>query len=333
MDKDIFYDLLHSENILFDNRTDAKFEQLFKNLKKVYPDFTPAFEVNFKKPLGPKRKYFHSLIVNETINNFNHLCDTLDIISTPEHLSYLYTTIYTRYTGYLKEIAKFIKENNLLESLYKSPSDKKLADQAYITHFLKANAIYLFWELQHRFSKHSEIDIFSIDDIFEIYFESNPPEELLITNYSGTIVNTIKKPTSVNNKLQAVKGDLENRPESDSILKYNQLIRKDKQDALTRIEEIMNEYNLLDKYYNFRKKRGNKILLAAAIFKMYKSNYFNERIFPGNKPLKTKSITNFFHNRYGNESDTDKEFRNFLGSKGKRFESICFTNSWIDNIT
>src|SRR5690606_42134671 len=104
-------------------------------------------------------------------------------------------------------------------------------------------------------------------------------------------------------------------------------------DALARIEEIMNEYNLLDKYYNFRKKRGNKILLAAAIFKMYKSNYFNERIFPGNKPLKTKSITNFFHNRYGNESDIDKEFRNFLGSKGKRFESICFTNRWIDNIT
>src|SRR5690606_18401992 len=102
MDKDIFYDLLHSENILFDNRTDAKFEQLFKNLKKVYPDFTPAFEVNFKKPLGPKRKYFHSLIANNTTNNFNQLCESLDINSTPEHLSYLYILYHTKYTAYLK---------------------------------------------------------------------------------------------------------------------------------------------------------------------------------------------------------------------------------------
>lgn len=332
MDKDLFYDLLHSENILFDNRTEPKFEELSKNLKKVYPRYTPSFEVNFKKPLGPKRKYFHSIIVNETISNFNHLCDKLNINSTLEHLSYLYTIKNNRYTGYLKEIARFIKENGLSETLYKKPTDKNLADQAYIIHFLKANAIYLFWELQYRFSKYSDEDKYSIDDIFEIYFESSAPEEQLITDYSGSIIKTTKKPTTINNRLQAIKNDLINRPDNPKIISYDDLIRENKKDAFAALEERIFDENIIDINYSFVPIRGRKILLAAFITQLIHKNFFNERYFPGNKKIEDKHIINFFTNRYGQSSYCRKEVKNFLGSQKIKFNKLLNQYSWLDKI-
>jgi len=333
MDKDLFYDLLHSENILFDTRTEPKFEQLSKSLIKVYPSYTPSFEVNFKKPLGPKRKYYHNLISNETTSKFNSLCDTLDISSTPEHLSYLYATLNSRYTGYLKEIAKFIKENNLSESHYKKPNDKTLADQAYIIHFLKANAIYLFCELQHRYSKYSEYDIYSIDDIFEIYFESSPPEELLITDYSGTIIKPTKKPTTVNNRLQAIKNDLTNRPENPKILSYDDLICENKKDNFAALEERIFDENLIDVNYNFIPIKGRKSLLAAFITQLIHKKYFNEKYFPANKKIEDKHIINFFANRYGQSSYCRKEVKNFLGPQKRKFDKLINQYSWLDKIT
>lgn len=332
MAKDLFIDILHIDLISKDNRSDIKFKELIKGQSREYYSSTPRYEIEFKTAYSNKRKFYKNLIDQESIKRFNSMIEALDVKSTQTHLKYLFGKFYKTYSNYLSQISGYLTENNLPSDLYLKPNNSKKADEAYIIHYLKANAIMLFMELQDRFSNFNEEQEYTQEDIHEKFFSEEAPSKLLVSPYSGSEIEVRKSVVNKRGVFSAIKGDIESRPVNAKILTYNQIIVPDKQTMFSRLEETLNSEGIIDDFYNFKSKRGNKQKLAAFIIKLQIKNFFNERYFPDNKPINDKRITDFFAHRYGVGSDTNKEFRNFKGAQSNRLTSLINANYWLDNI-
>lgn len=333
MAKDLFIDLLYVEKVTDDKRTENQFKELLKGFKKQYLNTTPKYEIDFKKGYSNKRKYYLKLIEKEYIKNFNQINDALEINTTPGHLSFLYDKEYNRIKNYLNQISNYISDNDLDESLSLKPIQNDKSDEAYIISFLKANAMMLFMELQDRFSELGDAEIYTIEELHEVFFNEEPPQELIVKDYTGAEIKTVKKPKKQSSKFNAIQGDV--REENNDVLSYNELINKTKQREFAKLEELLNEKGIIDDDYNFTKKRGKKILLAAFMVKLTEAKYFNERIFFEDKPSKKierKHIHKFFAHRYGPGSNADKEYRNFLGAKKRAYQKLVDANFWLDQI-
>lgn len=333
MAKDLFIDLLYVEKVTDDKRTDNQFKELLNGFKKEYPITTPNYEIDFKKAYSNKRKYYFELIESDYIKKFNAINDTLEANSTPGHLSFLYDKEFNRITNYLTQISNYISENDLDESLYLKPTNNDKSDEAYIISFLKANAMMLFMELQERFSELSDTEIYTIEELHEVFFTEEPPQELVVKVYSGAEIKTVRKPIKQNSIFSAIQGDV--REENNDVLTYNELINKTKQREFVKLEELLNEKGIIDDNYYFIKKRGNKKLLAAFMVKLTEAKYFNKRIFSESKPpkkIESKHIYKFFTHRYGPKSDANKEYRNFLGTDKKAYQKLVDNTYWLDQI-
>ncbi|WP_418511987.1 DUF6617 family protein [Corallibacter sp.] len=333
MAKDLFIDLLYVEKVTDDKRTENQFKELLKGFKKQYLNTTPKYEIDFKKAYSNKRKYYLKLIENEYIKNFNQINDALEINTTPGHLSFLYDKEYNRIKNYLNQISIYISDNDLDESLSLKPIQNDKSDEAYIISFLKANAMMLFMELQERFSELSDAEIYTIEELHEVFFNEEPPQELIVKSYTGAEIKTVRKQVKQSSIFNAIQGDF--REENNDVLSYNELINKTKQREFAKLEELLNEKGIIDDKYNYTKKRGKKILLAAFMVKLTEAKYFNERIFFEDKPSKKierKHIHKFFAHRYGPGSNADKEYRNFLGAKKRAYQKLVEANFWLDQI-
>ncbi|WP_121665844.1 DUF6617 family protein [Mesonia aquimarina] len=197
MAKDLFIDLLYVEKVTDDKRTENQFKELLNGFKKEYPITTPNYEIDFKKAYSNKRKYYIKLIENDYIKKFNAINDTLEANSTPGHLSFLYDKEFNRITNYLTQISNYISENDLDESLYLKPTNNDKSDEAYIISFLKANAMMLFMELQERFSELSDTEIYTIEELHEVFFNEEPTQEKIISSYKGLklkVEKSVSKP-------------------------------------------------------------------------------------------------------------------------------------------
>ncbi len=333
MAKDLFIDLLYVEKVTDDKRTENQFKELLKGFKKQYLNTTPRYEIDFKKAYSNKRKYYLKLIETEYIKNFNQINDALEINTTPGHLSFLYDKEYNRIKNYLNQISNYVSDNDLDETLYLKPIQNDKSDEAYIISFLKANAMMLFMELQERFSELSDTEIYTIEELHEVFFNEEPPEELIVKSYSGAEIKTVRKQVKQSSIFNAIQGDF--REENNDVLSYNELINKTKQREFAKLEELLNEKGIIDDKYNYTKKRGKKILLAAFMVKLTEAKYFNERIFFEDKPSKKierKHIHKFFAHRYGPGSNADKEYRNFLGAEKRAYQKLVDANFWLDQI-
>jgi len=333
MAKDLFIDLLYVEKVTDDKRTENQFKELLKGFKKQYLNTTPKYEIDFKKAYSNRRKYYLKLIETEYIKNFNQINDALEINTTPGHLSFLYDKEYNRIKNYLNQISNYVSDNDLDETLYLKPIQNDKSDEAYIISFLKANAMMLFMELQERFSELSDTEIYTIEELHEVFFNEEPPEELIVKSYSGAEIKTVRKQVKQSSIFNAIQGDF--REENNDVLSYNELINKTKQREFAKLEELLNEKGIIDDKYNYTKKRGKKILLAAFMVKLTEAKYFNERIFFEDKPSKKierKHIHKFFAHRYGRGSNADKEYRNFLGAEKRAYQKLVDANFWLDQI-
>ncbi|QTY28149.1 DUF6617 family protein [Flavobacterium sp. CS20] len=333
MAKDLFIDLLYVEKVTDDKRTENQFKELLKGFKKQYLNTTPKYEIDFKKAYSNRRKYYLKLIETEYIKNFNQINDALEINTTPGHLSFLYDKEYNRIKNYLNQISNYISDNDLDETLYLKPIQNDKSDEAYIISFLKANAMMLFMELQDRFSELGDAEIYTIEELHEVFFNEEPPQELIVKDYTGAEIKTFKKPKKQNSKFNPIQGDF--REENNDVLSYNELINKIKQREFAKLEELLNEKGIIDDEYNFIKDRGNKILLATFMVKLTETKYFNERIFFDSKPSKKiepKHIYKFFAYRYGPSSNAGKEYRRFLGTEKRAYQKLVDANFWLDQI-
>ena len=337
MSKDFFIDLLYIDKLSVDNRSENQYKLDNDKINKVYPVATPRYEIIFKKKaFSEKRKFYVKLINSETIVRFNRLINALDVLSTDEHLKYLYHKYHKDFTTYLRHISNYIKENDLSENQFINPSNSHKADESYIVFYLKANAILLFLELQERFHKYSDIDYLNEDDIYEAYFNEKPPTTKDVIAYSGESIKTAKKLTKKGNSFNPIKGDLSFRQPDEKLLAFDQIIASNKADNFMRLEAQLYDNGIINNEYNFVTDKGNKQILAAFILKLYKTGYINQRVFSKNKPakeIKGPAITKFFTNRYGANSNANKEFRNFQLSQKHKYDKIISSYHWLDQIS
>jgi len=337
MSKDFFIDVLHIETVSVDKRTENQFKIDNSKIIKVYPIDTPSYEIVFqKKAFSEIRKYYVKLIDAETMTRFNEMINTLDILSTEEHLKYLYYKYHKQFSEYLRHLSIYIKENELEENQYLKVSNNDKADEAYIIFYLKANAIRLFLELQSRFHKYADIECLEENDVYEAYFNEAPPVVKDVIEYNGETVKTKKNSTKKGNAFSPIKGDLSFRPNDDKILAFSEVIASNKADSFVRLEEQLHENNIINDRYDFEAVKGNKQILAAFILKLYQSGYINPKLFFKNKPtkdLKGPAITKFFANRYGANSNVNKEFRNFQLSQKRKYDKLVASYHWLDQIS
>ena len=330
MSKDIINDLIYVKPVSKDNRTDTKINEELKSLVKEYPIATPLYEIDFKKAITPIRKYYTELIKNFITSKLNEIISNSKTDKLEEEYQYLYAVAESGIKQYFSFIREHIENNNLTEDLYKSPSRDKKSDEAYVIHFMKYNCIMLFMELQERFKNFVKFDLLENEEIQETYLYEETPKELIIIPYDGPKTQYVTKTSE--KVFTAIKGDLTHREYNNKILDFETVIKRP--DALMLIESKLNEYEILDNNYNFipNKEKSNKQTLAATILKMYQKGYFNERRYSPNKPIKDSDITKFFAHRYGNNSDINKEFRNFKGKDALKYNQIVNNIIWLDKI-
>jgi hypothetical protein len=337
MSKDLFSDLLYIDTFQKDNRVEAKFKQLLPQIEKEFRESTPLYEIDFpKKAYSYKLKYYEKLIERETALYFNEMIVDLDRTSIDEHLRFLYQKWHNRLISNLSNINEYINKHDLIERAFKVPGATAESDHVHAIFYLKANAILLFLELQSRFSKHGDEPILSQEELHEVYFFEAPPEDLYVTEFSGKPIIKPQASKNIAGKFNAIKSDLEFRPDNNNILTYPELIKSSKADAFARYEERLVNEGILYDDYSFNSKRGNKQVLGAFLLRLFENGYFNERYFPDKKPSKRierKHITKFFAHRYGHNSNADKEYRNFEGAKRNIYEKLFLKNPWLDQIS
>lgn len=333
MINDFFSELLFREPIIKDNiiKTDNQFEIESKKLKTKIPVTTPSFEIEFKRPLHPIRKYYYKRISNETTALFNELVNAFSSKNVLEENIFLYQKFYNVFSQNLNNIHDYIKNGYVKPEHYLSPEYNYYSNEAYIIFFLKANAVMLLMELQDRFSAYSSNDILSIEEIYEVYFLENAPKDLLIIPISIITKNQVtEKKSEEPLKFKPILGDIETRPKVEKILSFKKLIKQPKKFSI--LEEKLFNNRIININYNFIADKGNKQLLAAFIHHLIRNDYFQPRLFPGNIIIKERDITKFFAHRYGSICDCDKEFRNFKNKDKHKLQKLIDNNYWLYTI-
>lgn len=333
MSNDFFSDLLFREPIIKDKvvKTDYQFEIELNRLKIDIPNATPKFEIEFKRPLLPIRKYYYKRISNETITLFNEMLNAFSSKNVLEENIFLYQKFYNVFSQNLNNIHDYIKNGYIKPEHYLSPESNYYSNEAYIIYFLKANAIMLMMELQNRFSDYRSNDILSIEEIYEVYFSENAPKDLPIIPISIITKSPItdKKPKA-HLKFKPILGGIETRPVAEKLLNFKKIIKHP--EKFSKLEERLFNNKIIDINYNFIADKGNKQLLAAFIHQMIRHQYIQSRFFPGNKVIKERDITKFFAHRYGYGSNCDKEFRNFKNKDRHKLQKLIDSNFWLDSI-
>lgn len=330
MYKDIINDLIYVKTVSQDDRTDLQFNEDIQKLKKEYPIATPIYEIEFKKPLTPIRKYYSELIKNFITKKLNQIITNSKTDKLEEEYQYLYKSTESEIKQYFHFIREHISSNQLSEDLYKNPSRDKKSDEAYVIHFMKYNCIMLYKELQDRFKGKAEFEEMELEELQETYLYEETPKVLIIKPYDGAKIQYVEKANE--NVFKSIKGDLTHRELNEKIIEFDSLIKK--QEAFILLEQKLHDYEIIDANYNFipNKENSNKQTLAAFILKLYQKEYFNIRRFNPNKTIKDRDITKFFAHRYGNNSDTNKEFRNFKTSDKLKYNQIISQIAWLDKI-
>jgi hypothetical protein len=329
--KDVFSDLIYVYPISKETYTDIQYTAMVKELSIESPIATPLYQIEFKKALSPIRKYYSKLIANTTTLFLNEIIEESKKDKIDVEYEYTLKSFKTRLEQYFHFIKEHIENNQLVEDLYQTPSKDLKSDEAYVIHLMKYNCIMLYMELQERFKSYMKFDILENEEIQETYLYEETPKELIIIPYDGTPVLNLNKVIQNTKQFISIKEDLEERTPNEKIISFKEIINK--KDLFSNLEYKLYGNNIIDENYNFIIKKGNKLILAAFILQLKNKDYLNEFIFPGRKQIKDSKITDFFFHRYGNNSDTDKEFRNFKGKQALKFKQLVEKTYWLDQIT
>lgn len=318
---------------IFGKQSDIKFKQLLLEVKKEYYAHQPKYEVDFIKPLSNIRKYYHTIIENETRRYLNDLHTNISEALNEDEKSYLvYFAINKLISQKLKEIAQVITEREYTPEQFDQnrPSKKVepgIADEAYILHLLKHHLVRLIMEVQDFYPDYLKNEALQPDEIYYKYFSESAPERSYIIDASNfpNIIQTPQPHHKDKPAFNAIRDDI--REKRKNILAYKQLIKNPSRFA--QIEEELYSRELIDSNYNFTNKHGKKNYLAAIYHQLIRKGYFNNRIFPGNVEVKNRDITKFLDHRY--KTDVDKQFRNFHNNP-EELVQLIENDYWLDQI-
>ncbi|MCX7547763.1 hypothetical protein OS188_07350 [Xanthomarina sp. F1114] len=291
-----------------DNRTERDYKELYQSLNtdalyKAAPLFTIEFA---EKPFGAKRKYYKAVIDNQAVSNFNNLIEDFPENTIEQEYKFNYQQLYNRYKHYLIDVKSYIDKHNLSRVTLSN-------ENTYIIQYLKANMIWLFMELQERFSKYGNEDEMSIEEVYKYYFNEELNELEIKPSEIG---KTTIQPKQIENAFTAIEDDLPHRTVKGNVLSYSQIVKYPR--SLSRAEEMMFEFGIIDKNYDFieNKAKSNKTVLGAIYFLFIQKQYFNDIKMNPFKKIKPIDIVRFLNNRYN--TNARKQLKILEGDDEKR---------------
>jgi len=188
MAKYVFLDLVTKTNgLLRDKRREKDFSELLLTIKEKNKAPNAFFNLDFKRALSDKKKYYSIIIFNDTQKMIESFKKEFPENAIEEELIFSYNSLYQKIDKYLKSIARYIDENKI--------SDDLKSDQSYILNYLKFSAIQLMLELQEQYAQYATYDLFDFNEIHEKYFGDKPA-----SNYLTKYKEVIKKKASTQKK-------------------------------------------------------------------------------------------------------------------------------------
>lgn len=313
MINDIYASLISiTEGIHKDTRNERDYKELNNDFKNSIAYKTPPlFIISFaEKDFGAKRKYYKKLIDNETCNKFNVLIDSFPENAIEHEHIFNYQKIFNQYKQHLQNVDNYIKK-------YNSHRENILEENTFVIQYLKTNMIWLFLELQERYSKFGKEDNLTIEEVYKYYFNEIIKEIEIIPNAKTEVKIEPEKEKPV---FTPISNDLPHRPLNNNVLSYNIIIKDSK--SFCRAEQMMFEADIIDKDYNFISNitKKNKSILGILYFLFIQKGYFNPIKTEPFKKIKSTDIVRFLNNRYN--TDARKQFKNFENDSGKRNELI-----------
>ena len=248
-----------------------RYKVLTKELEIPESNYNPSYTLDFIKAFSPKSKYYEALIKNEVINYLNDL-GSLFFGNESENIR-----INVIYHSLQKEILPLLKKTNEvietekykssyinLKSFIKSANEVK--ENTFILHFLKAQLIALYLEIQNLGEDYLQTDFLEMEDLYFQVFNQEPPTFYSIDKVSdnpslqksdGYQPRQIKKEES---GFKPILGDLEGVIET--LVTYENIIN---QEEFAKVEDELRYHGIIDMEYHFikNKKESNSRNLAA----------------------------------------------------------------------
>lgn len=187
---DIFASLISiTKGLHRDNRTERDFKELENKLKTdIQYKAAPIFTIEFpEKPFGAKRKYFKSLIDVEATSKYNKLIEEFKDADIEEISIFNYQVFFSKYKQFLIDVKNYIDKYNYNRDTLKN-------EDTYVIQYLKVNMIWLYMELQERFSKYGNEDIFTVQEVYSHYFDEHLDDYDVSRNNNKPLEKEYKEP-------------------------------------------------------------------------------------------------------------------------------------------
>lgn len=314
--------------------SDLKFKQDLGDLKKVYHQYQPAYDISFPKPLNNKRKYLLMLIENQATQFLNYIhTQVSESLNDNSKKYHVHMALSRTLKEKLNETAQVINDRNYSPETFDPKfgvlqGSSQIADEAYILHLLKHHLVRLYLEIQDSQTDYLKEDTLTEDDIYLTFFNHVAPNPSHIIEADKlTIAKAIEKDGKAiqQTNFQPITSDF--RTEVKGVLPYSTIIKTP--DRFARFEEALRLHDYIDDNYNFSDKHGMKQELAMIYHLLLSKGYFNERKFNPNKAIKEVDIRKFLDHRYN--TDLDKQFRTYR-SKTEEIEAFIDQHYWLSRL-
>lgn len=294
--------------------SELKFKQDLNDLKKVYYQTQPQFEISFPKALSNKRKYFQALIDSEAIQYLNFIHKNVsESINANAKKYHVHMALTRTLNEKLREIAKVIQEQNYSPEQYDPQlgalkGNNTASDGAFILFYLKHQLVRLFMEVQDCFPEQLKEDPLTEDDIYLTYFNHTTPNPSHVSEAVPIPIASPSNPKAIQQAAKPFKALTNDfRDYSKGILSYEAIIKTPNRFAS--FEELLFQNGFIDENYKFVDKYGTKNDMAAIYHQLIKKGYFNQRTFQPINPIKDVDIRKFLDHRY--QANLDKQFRTY----------------------
>lgn len=308
-----------------------KYKQLTSEIKKESLTYIPNYKVDFKKPFNAKTKYFHTLIVNESIRYRNSICQ---LVSEAEKESlkvfWVNTTLTKKIIPKIKDLLKVYQ----LQGFNTEPIIIESKADTYILDCLKVELVYMYLEVQKGFSNLVKEEILELEDLYSSILEEDIPNPSYIKQEALSIPNLVieNKPIFKEQKeieivekteFTPLKGDIQRKNSNKSKFIFDDL--KDSK-LFLQFEVLLHDYGFINNEYNYVECHGRKTELAAIYKVLINKNYFRPNGVRSSKYL-PYHYRQFLEHRY----DINISFQ-FKTIKQEQIEAVTSKYHWLHSL-
>ncbi len=192
----IFDQILYGDLIPWhdENKPDEKFSSMIGEVKKTEYNFQPLNEISFQRTFNQKTKYYHKLILTESIAYCNKIHQLINEDKNIKLQKYWRNdTLNKKIPSRLKDIGKIVKDRkydidyiNPKKASFEIDSDYKT--ETYILHLLKVALIHIYLKVQELYKFLQDDDLLIEEDFYTQFLHEPIPETLFLKAAPQTIV-------------------------------------------------------------------------------------------------------------------------------------------------